>query len=513
MLGWFHKLSVWSVRSVLSLIVLCPIPAWAGWEHTVRILTDISGASVYVNGVRVAALDNSMFATDEERYDERGRGGYGAYVDLGDFERHRVHVSTSVSPEPNAGIIMFAMPDTPTLTRFFPLKGETVVARRCALCDALLPSGTGSCPQCDQASEDSAVEGRVWNQFQEWATTGQGMITLILGSALFLCLVLILAVIRHRPGPTVVKPDQAGDSAGHMPTLIGQGWPYVMFEAYPEIRPLGKIGVGGVATVFLAHAPKYGNVAVKILHEHQSNDPALRVRFLEEVHVLGKLERTNVVPVAHAVSPKDFPRPWFAMTYLGQMYRLRDMIGGKEKKRLSLDWAYPVAAALCSSVDAIHRSGVIHRDLSPENVMYGFGSGMEVRLIDFDCAKMHKASLSRSALVHTGASNDMVGKIKYTAPEQWQCFDSATYASDVYAVGIIIWEMLVGSTPFNGNSMDDILSQHAVADRDIHALTGVGVPGQLAALLGSMLDPNPFRRPKLSVIRARIIEVGGVPHA
>jgi serine/threonine-protein kinase len=186
------------------------------------------------------------------------------------------------------------------------------------------------------------------------------------------------------------------------------------------------------------------------------------------------------------------------------------MIGGKEHKHLSLDWAYPLAAALCASVQSIHRAGVVHRDLSPENVMYGFGSGMEVRLIDFDSAKMHGANLSRAELAETGANGDVAGKVKYTSPEQWQDFDSAGVESDAYSVGVMIWEMITGSPPFKGSAVDEIREQHLAATRDFAELTRSGVPGQLAMMLAGLLDPDRSRRPQLDAIRARILaEIGG----
>ena len=489
---------------ILAALVFAPMLATAGWEHQVRILTDVPGAWVHVDGTRVAALDNSTFSSDEEKFDDRGRGGYGAYVDLKDFERHRIHVGTSPSVLSDSGFIMFAMRDTPTLSRFVPLKSARPTVPP--------PSGSGVRPM-EPPTGQRVLWQDVLYTVNDWVSTPQGAVALVLAAALFLAVALIVAVARRdrRGSPAVVNPSAAphGNQV-HVPTIIGHGWPYVMFEKYPSISPVQKIGAGGVASVFLAEVPKHGHVAIKILHDHQSTDEDLRQRFLQEARVLRKLAVTGVVPIAYGMSPKQFPRPWFTMSYLGNMYRLRDMIGGNEHKQLTLDWAYPVAAALCSSVEAIHRAGVIHRDLSPENVMYGFGSGMEVRLIDFDSAKMQGTNLSRFDLVDTSSNCDVVGKVKYTSPEQWQDFDSAGTESDAYSVGVMIWEMITGAPPFLGTAIDEIREQHLSARREISSLTRCGVPGQLATLLASLLNPNSTDRPELSLIRSRILAtIGG----
>jgi serine/threonine-protein kinase len=254
----------------------------------------------------------------------------------------------------------------------------------------------------------------------------------------------------------------------------------------------------------LVQEKKRGEVAIKILHENQSSDPILRERFLQEAHVLRKLEKTGVVPAPYTISPQSFSRPWFTMAYLGDMYRLRDMIGGKDHKRLTLDWAFPVAAALCESVDAIHRAGVVHRDLSPENVMYGFGSGMVVRLIDFDSAKLYGESLSRKDLADSMEGGAAVGKVKYTAPEQWANFDSAGPESDAYSVGVMIWEMVTGTPPFVGDSIDKIRECHRNAPREAAPLVHAGVPVPVAELIVSLINPVADRRATLKVVHSEM---------
>ena len=302
---------------LLAFFLLGPGLAVAGWEHQVRILTDTPNAWVYVEGKKVAPLDNSTFSSEEEKwYDEsRTKGGYGAYIDLQDFEKHKIQVGTSPSVL-SSGFVMFAMPDTPTLSRFVPLgdSSQPPLPRRiCPQCVSTIPSGETFCPQCGYPG-GGGPEIPWWQAALNWVSTPVVAVLLILGVAFCLAAALIVAFFRRGDSGTKTNPV-------HVPTIIGHGWPYVMFEKCPSIIPIEKIGAGGVASVFLAHAPKKGQVAIKILHEHQSNDPDLRQRFLQEARVLRKLATTGVVPLAYDMSRKDFPRPWFTMSYLGQMYR------------------------------------------------------------------------------------------------------------------------------------------------------------------------------------------------
>ena len=505
---------------LLVFVFLGPAFAVPAWQTQVRILTDVPNAKVYVDGEFAALLDNSMFSLEEEKWNDinKTEGGYGAYVDLKDFESHKITVGISEPVRNEKSFIVKVHSNMPIQTIFVPLmKGTWLpVPRRSSQSEGAIPLEADKSPAYAAAvktwHEISWLKAGL-NWIKNWVGTPAGAVSLIFGAALCQALVLIVVFWKSSPPrgvPAVVSPGGATLNQVHVPTIIGHGWPYVMLERYPNIKPIQKIGAGGVASVFLAEVPKTGYVAIKILHEHQSSVPDLRKRFLQEARILLKLAKTGVVPLVHGMSPKDFHRPWFMMTYLGQMYRLRDMIGGKEHKRLVLDWAYPVAAALCASVDAIHLAGVIHRDLSPENVMFGFGVGMEVRLIDFDSAKMHGANLSRAELAEAGANGDVVGKVKYTSPEQWQNFDSAGVESDAYSVGVMIWEMITGSPPFKGSTIDEIREQHLTAPRDVAELTRFGVPGQLAAMLTGLLDPDPARRPQLSVIRTRLMAtIGG----
>ena len=123
---------------------------------------------------------------------------------------------------------------------------------------------------------------------------------------------------------------------------------------------------------------------------------------------------------------------------------------------------------------------------------------------------MRGTNLSRTELADTRANGDVVGKVKYTSPEQWQDFNSAGVESDAYSVGVMIWEMITGSPPFTGSAVDEIREQHLTGPREIAELTRSGVPGHLAAMLAGLLDQDCSRRPQLSVIRSRILEtIGG----
>jgi tRNA A-37 threonylcarbamoyl transferase component Bud32 len=444
----------------------------AAWDTQIIIVADRSNAEIRVDGQYAGTAD-------EPAAELLGceTGQWCRVLSLDDHKPHTLTVHDGQSRAKGPGLIM-AVEDQPVQ-----------VAKYLFATPAILP-GT---------DDDKPGPAQPAARFIAWMDRLPE--SYIVGAAAALTILLAILV-----GMTLVRRArrryQREHPPAHVPTIISQGWPYVMWRECHSLNPIAKIGSGGIANVFLVEDRKKREVAVKILHEHLAEDSRLRSRFLAEASILRILSRTGVTPSVMERSQAQFPRPWFAMEYLGGMYRLRDMIGGREFKSLSRDWAIPVMKELCISVSKVHSAGVVHRDLSPENVLYGFSKTMKVRVLDFDSAKTRRKSLSRDEFLKAAEENDdgpneVIGKINYTSPEQWENFDAADERSDTYSVAAMIWEMFVGRPPFAGGSVDDIRNRHLHGTRDPSILMSAGLPDTVAQGICAALSVKPGGRPTL----------------
>jgi serine/threonine-protein kinase len=215
---------------------------------------------------------------------------------------------------------------------------------------------------------------------------------------------------------------------------------------YEVIRELGQ---GGMATVFHARDPRFKrDVAVKVLPKEFLHTKHLKARFERESQTIASLEHQAIVPV------------YDAGTHEGQPYLvMRFMAGGSLAARLSrgpltIQEAAHVLYRIGSALDFAHSEGVIHRDLKPANVLFDrFG---EAYLSDFGIAMLEEATLS---LTKTGS---IIGTPAYMSPEQVQGEDRLDSASDVYALGIILFEMLTGQQPFIADTPTKLMMKHVL---------------------------------------------------
>ncbi|HET7543385.1 MAG TPA: bifunctional serine/threonine-protein kinase/formylglycine-generating enzyme family protein [Polyangiaceae bacterium] len=216
---------------------------------------------------------------------------------------------------------------------------------------------------------------------------------------------------------------------------------------------LGKIGAGGMATVYLARDQSLlRSVALKVQHADPDGSNA---RFLEEAQVLGQLEHPNIVPLYTLESSAGGPT-FSTMRYLrgSSLYDvLRCLCTGDAAvvAEYSLTRLMQIFLQITQAVSYAHHQGVIHRDLKPANVM--LGEHGEVQVVDWGIAKVRSASG-----VHTDSQRDnltmpgqIVGTPSYMAPEQW-AGAAVDERADIYALGVILYEMLTLQRPFNGNN-------------------------------------------------------------
>ncbi|MBV7668206.1 Stk1 family PASTA domain-containing Ser/Thr kinase [Streptomyces halstedii] len=239
-----------------------------------------------------------------------------------------------------------------------------------------------------------------------------------------------------------------------------------------------RIAVGGMATVYRAMDTRLDRVlALKVMHPTLATDVAFVERFIREAKSVARLAHPNVVGVFDQGAQGAYV--YLAMEYVAGC-TLRDVLRerGALQPRAALDILEPVLAAL----GAAHRAGFVHRDMKPENVL--IGDDGRVKVADF--------GLVRAVGTVTDTTGSLLGTVSYLAPEQIE-HGSADTRSDVYACGVVLYEMLTGSKPHAGDTAAQVIYQHL--NEDVPAPSGA-VPG-LAAGLDALVAEATARDPEL----------------
>lgn len=222
-------------------------------------------------------------------------------------------------------------------------------------------------------------------------------------------------------------------------------------------------------------------VAVKVMHPSYAADPLFIDRFIREAKSTARLNHPNVVAVFDQGSHDGL-----AFLVMEQVagHTLRDLM--TERGRLSIAESVSVLESVLDALAAAHRSGLVHRDVKPENVLIG-ADGV-VKVADFGLARAVESSK------HTATGGVVMGTVAYVSPEQI-ITGQADPRSDVYSTGIMFFEMLTGTVPFGGDSAVNIAFQHVNADVPATSERVVGVPPALDELLLRATRREPGSRP------------------
>ncbi|MFE4694098.1 Stk1 family PASTA domain-containing Ser/Thr kinase [Streptomyces sp. NPDC056749] len=245
-----------------------------------------------------------------------------------------------------------------------------------------------------------------------------------------------------------------------------------------------RIAVGGMATVYRAMDTRLDRVlALKVMHPALATDAAFVERFIREAKSVARLAHPNVVGVFDQGAQGAYV--YLAMEYVAGC-TLRDVLRerGALQPRAALDILEPVLAAL----GAAHRAGFVHRDMKPENVL--IGDDGRVKVADF--------GLVRAVGTATDTTGSLLGTVSYLAPEQIEQ-GTADTRSDVYACGVVLYEMLTGGKPHSGDTAAQVIYQHL--NEDVPAPSGA-VPGLAAGLdelVAAATARNPDVRPSDAV--------------
>lgn len=246
-------------------------------------------------------------------------------------------------------------------------------------------------------------------------------------------------------------------------------------------RVEARIAVGGMATVYRAVDTRLDRVlALKVMHQSLASDAAFVDRFIREAKSVARLAHANVVGVYDQGT--DGAHVYLAMEYVAGC-TLRDVLRerGALQPRAALDILEPVLAAL----GAAHRAGFVHRDMKPENVL--IGDDGRVKVADF--------GLVRAVDTNTSASTGSVlGTVSYLAPEQIE-HGTADTRADVYACGVVLYEMLTGSKPHGGSTPAQVLYQHLHEDVPPPSAAAPEVAPELDGLVASATARDVALRP------------------
>jgi serine/threonine protein kinase len=247
---------------------------------------------------------------------------------------------------------------------------------------------------------------------------------------------------------------------------------------------LVELGRGAMGITFKAFDTVLGNdVALKVIDARIADNPEARERFLREARAAARLRHPNVASVFYYGTRKSDGQCFYAMELVeGETLEEHLRRCGRLPPAVALEVIAQVAKALLA-VDA-HR--LVHRDLKPANLMLVQGSELTIKVIDFGLAKAAAAAGSESDITHGG----FVGTPSFASPEQLTNV-SVDVRSDLYSLGITLWEMLSGQTPFRGTSLE-VSYQHQHAPLPLGLLEAV--PQPVVVLLELLLEKNPKRR-------------------
>ncbi|GAB4540184.1 MAG: Stk1 family PASTA domain-containing Ser/Thr kinase [Anaerolineae bacterium] len=243
---------------------------------------------------------------------------------------------------------------------------------------------------------------------------------------------------------------------------------------------LDKLGEGGLAEVYRAQDVALGRlVAVKALRREYVLDPAFLVRFHREAQSAASLTHPNIVAVYDF--GQDLGRPYIVMEYVPGR-DLRTIIN--ERRVLSVDQAVEIGLQVCAAVGYAHRAGLVHGDIKPGNVL--ITPDGRAKVVDFGLAR----SLGESAMDEEG---ELVwGTPAYFAPEQ-AAGDRVLPATDVYAIGVILYEMLTGQLPFTGSD-SEVAHKHLYAIPTPADQVNPRIPYRLARLIDTAMNKQPGAR-------------------
>jgi eukaryotic-like serine/threonine-protein kinase len=264
-------------------------------------------------------------------------------------------------------------------------------------------------------------------------------------------------------------------------------------RAFGDIVVHGRLGEGGMGTVYFGLTPEGARVAVKTIRADLTANEEARDRFDREILVLGMVGGPRIAALITASDdPGQDADPWLATEYI-QGLTLTEYV--QERGPLDLPMTAALGLMLAEGLTDIHRAGLLHRDLKPSNVILGPDGP---RVIDFGLAGLAEGT---SDITH---SSGLIGTPVCMAPEQATSPRHLTEAVDVHALGAVLMFAVTGRFPYQRPTVPALLIAIAdpAADPDL-----AGLPGELSPLIRAMLAHHPQDRPGLPEVATELLKI------
>ena len=260
-----------------------------------------------------------------------------------------------------------------------------------------------------------------------------------------------------------------------------------------------EIGTGGMGTVYLAtHLGLERPVAVKIIKREFAGDADVADRFLREARTMAKLRHTHAAMIFDAGNLPD-----------GRHFIVMEFVEGEtlsqalaREGKFSATRAVQIATQICDVLEEAHRLGIVHRDLKPSNILLGKRG---VCVLDFGVAKVLASSAESTATYASTGSGQLIGTPRYMSPEQ--CLGQRVGArSDLYSLGVLLYEMLAGRPPFVDPLQSALLIKQATAPAPPLPRLCPDVGRPLALAVHTFLAKRPDDRPRTAAIAKAMLE-------
>jgi eukaryotic-like serine/threonine-protein kinase len=255
---------------------------------------------------------------------------------------------------------------------------------------------------------------------------------------------------------------------------------------------LSLVGAGGMGEVYRARDTKLNrDIALKILLEREAADPQRRARFAREAQNVAALNHPNIVTI-YSVEEAD------GIAFLTMEFvvgrPLREVI---PKEGIPLERLLTIAVPLADALNAAHARGITHRDLKPANIMVGVDS--RVKILDFGLAKLHEPESVPDGMTsfptaeHATGEGRIVGTAAYMSPEQAEG-KPLDYRTDIFSLGVILYEMATGERPFQGDTTISVIS--SIVKDTPRSVTDVNpaLPRDLGRIIRRALVKDPDHR-------------------